>query len=336
MEKSRGTLSVVIPAHNSGSTLERVIEPLSSELTEGDELIVADDGSTDGTPELARSLGARVVTNSGRRGAAGARNSGARAAGGEWLLFVDSDAVAPRGWRGKLSDAVSTGPDAVQAVYGPEAVGRSAATFYKNYYYHYTFTRRMKQRLITGCGTFFFAVRRSGFLELGGFDDHIPGAAVEDADFAARLTGAGGSILLARDIEVLHLRSYTFGELMRYEWNMMRAKVLYMLRRGDGHGVPSVSMARPAEMIPVMTGAAGVWLIPAGLAALAAGLTPGGWIAAFGLAAVSAGHGGFWLRCVKLGGWRGFRAALISFPDLALILPAALAASARYLAGRKY
>src|SRR5439155_21651863 len=58
------------------------------------ELIVVDDGSTDRTVEMARSLGATVVSVNLRK-ISGARNAGARAARGEVLIFVDADTLVP-------------------------------------------------------------------------------------------------------------------------------------------------------------------------------------------------------------------------------------------------
>ena len=259
MEKNYKSISVIIPVHNSEKTLKAVLEPLRDELRIGDELIVVDDRSEDKSREIASRFGAVVISSSDSPGAAGARNTGALTAAGEWVLFIDSDAVAPTGWREKLQQRIDQGSQAVQATYSPVAAGSHAATFYKNFYYYYTFTRRIGSDYITGCGTFFFAVKRSVFQKLEGFDDRIPGATVEDADFAARLVGAGGNILMAPEIEVYHLREYTFPELIGYEWNMMKSKVLYILRRGSGHAVPSVSMATPLEMLPVLSGAVSVW-----------------------------------------------------------------------------
>jgi len=336
MEKNSTSISVVIPVRNSERTLELVLEPLQKELYDGDELIVADDGSQDKSREIASRLGARVISSPGNPGAAGARNSGANSAACDWVLFIDSDAVVPPGWRSMLQQSIDFGTQAVQATYGPVAAGNHAATFYKNFYYYYTFTKRMRSRYITGCGTFFFAVKRSVFEELGGFDERIPGASVEDAEFAARLVGAGGRILMAPEIEVFHLREYTFRDLIRYEWNMMRSKVLYILRRDSDHAVPSVSMATPVEMLPVISGAAGVWLTIAGFIAYAAGWPAGIWLAVAGLLILTAGQAGFWFASVREGGTRGFFAALITLPDLMLILPAVLSGLIMHLAGRKF
>ena len=164
----------------------------------------------------------------------------------------------------------------------------------------------------------------------------IPGATIEDADFAARLTGAGGRILMAPEIEVLHLREYTFFQLMSYEWRMMRSKTLYLLRRDSLHAYPTVSMAKPHEMLPVIAGAAAVWLIPFGCAVRGWGYQAGLWIALAGLLTVVIGHAGFWFSAVRRGGLRGMLASLITFPDLALVVPAFFAAVFRRILGRKY
>lgn len=336
MEENDRSISVIIPVHNSEKTLEAVLEPLRDELRDGDEIVIVDDRSNDNSGEIASRFGAKIIPSSGSPGAAGARNTGAMAAAGEWVLFVDSDAVAPAGWREKLQQRIAQGAQAVQATYSPVAAGSHPATFYKNFYYYYTFTRRMRGDYITGCGTFFFAVKRTVFHELEGFDDRIPGATVEDADFAARLVGAGGRILMAPEIEVYHLREYTFPELMGYEWNMMKSKVLYLLRRDSDHAVPSVSMATPLEMLPVLSGAVSVWLITAGIAAYTAGWMWGIWLAVAGSTILTAGHAGFWIASVREAGLRGFIASLMTLPDLTLIVPAVVSGFIMHLAGRKY
>ncbi len=336
MGKIITSITVVVPVHNSEKTLEAVLEPLRKELLDRDEFIVVDDRSDDRSGEIAAQFGAKVYPNSGSSGAAGARNTGALAAAGEWVLFVDSDAVVPSGWRDKLQQRINQGFAAVQATYSHVAAGNHPATFYKNFYYYYTFTRRIGSDFITGCGTFFFAVKRSVFLELKGFDDRIPGATVEDADFAARLVGGGGRILMAPEIEVYHLREYTFSDLMKYDWKMMKSKVLYLLRRSRDHAVPSVSMATPLEMLPVLSGAVSIWLIPAGLVVYAAASQWGIWLAAAGFLILTTGHAGFWLASIREAGMKGFKASLITLPDLLLIVPALLSGLIMHLSGRKY
>jgi GT2 family glycosyltransferase len=93
----RPTLSVLIVAWNSRAELARTLPALLSELGEGDELIVVDNDSADGTPEVVASLApaARIVRSGRNLGFAAACNRGAARARGDLLLILNPDA-APR------------------------------------------------------------------------------------------------------------------------------------------------------------------------------------------------------------------------------------------------
>lgn len=91
-------LSIIIPAFNEvkllPATLAAVRDAAAVAFTDGLlwEVIVCDNNSTDGTGEVARAAGAMVVFEPVNQ-IARARNSGARAATGDWLLFVDADST---------------------------------------------------------------------------------------------------------------------------------------------------------------------------------------------------------------------------------------------------
>lgn len=100
LESSAGTLkaraphlhqlSIVIPARNEVQGLSRLLPELLVAVP-GAEIIVSDDGSTDGSVELARSLGVRVVRRPYGSGNGSAIKAGARAASREWIVFMDGD-----------------------------------------------------------------------------------------------------------------------------------------------------------------------------------------------------------------------------------------------------
>ena len=89
-------LSIIIPAYNEEKYIEACLESVfraleASAITDGRaEVIVVDNNSTDGTAKLAEEAGARVVFEPLNQ-ISRARNAGARAASGEWLLFIDAD-----------------------------------------------------------------------------------------------------------------------------------------------------------------------------------------------------------------------------------------------------
>jgi GT2 family glycosyltransferase len=96
-------ISVVIPALNAVDTLPQQLRALALQANDADyEVIVADNGSTDGTAQVAnawrRDLSIRVIDASSCRGAAAARNLGVRAARGSVLAFTDADDIVLPGW----------------------------------------------------------------------------------------------------------------------------------------------------------------------------------------------------------------------------------------------
>lgn len=88
------TVSVILPTYNRAHVVGRAIRSVLEQTYEDFELIVVDDGSTDGTEEVVRSFDdprIRYIRHAQNRGGAAARNTGIRAARGEYIAFQDSD-----------------------------------------------------------------------------------------------------------------------------------------------------------------------------------------------------------------------------------------------------
>ena len=85
-------ISVVIPAYNIGKYIRRALDSVLGQSRGADEIIVVDDGSTDGTGEVVKKYGSAVrYIYQDNAGASVARNTGIRAARFEWIAFLDGD-----------------------------------------------------------------------------------------------------------------------------------------------------------------------------------------------------------------------------------------------------
>ena len=107
-------VSIVVPAFNEARGLPATLASIRAASAAFDargwahELIVCDNNSTDGTGDVARAAGARVVFEPVNQ-ISRARNAGAAHATGDWLLFVDADSHPPRALFDDMVEAIAGG-----------------------------------------------------------------------------------------------------------------------------------------------------------------------------------------------------------------------------------
>ncbi|MEI2611115.1 MAG: glycosyltransferase family A protein [Candidatus Promineifilaceae bacterium] len=209
------TFSLIIPVHNGLAHLPRCLAAVQRSRFQDWELIVVDDGSTDGSGRVAETMGARVVGTRGRNGPAFARNLGASQATGQYLFFTDADCELHEDTLGNAAAILQTHPhlDALIGSYDDSPAHPGFISQYKNLLHHFTHqtSREEAQTFWTGCG----AIRRDKFMALGGFDAHrYPRPAIEDIELGYRLRAVGGTIHLAKQVQVKHWKQWTFLSLL--------------------------------------------------------------------------------------------------------------------------
>lgn len=122
--KTAVEVSVVVPTYNERETLPELVGRLHRVLGSGYEVVVVDDGSPDGTAELAQELArrypVRVVRRPGKLGLASAVLAGARVASGRWVVVMDADLSHPPEDVPRLVAALRAGAEvAVGSRYAP-------------------------------------------------------------------------------------------------------------------------------------------------------------------------------------------------------------------------
>ena len=215
------------------------------------EVIVVDDGSTDGSKQMAETMGAKVLSSGGRLGPGGARNQAANSALGDILWFVDADVVVHSDAARRLG--IGFDVEQVVAVFGSYDSNPPARNFfsqYKNLVHHY-YHNRAKDEAHTfwsGCG----AVRRAAFLNCGGFDvERYQYPSIEDIELGHRMIKAGGRIRLLRDVQCTHLKVWRFWNLIHTEI-FRRAIPWSRLIVTSGEGIPNdlnVGVAEQARAV---------------------------------------------------------------------------------------
>jgi len=156
-------LSVVVPVYNDKENVIKCLRALDEELSTDDEIIVVDNGSTDGSLDAVKELN-RVLALSLTDGTVAAvRNYGAKHAKHGILGFVDSDCVIAKGWKKAALDKLNK--DGVVAV-GSKYQNPIMANWIEKAW----FSQRPQNGDVKYINAGNFIVKKDSFLAVGGFD----------------------------------------------------------------------------------------------------------------------------------------------------------------------
>ena len=266
------TLSVVIPTWNRRDLLDKLLRNLQDQTLTPDKVLVVDNGSSDGSADLGRSLGATVIGFVSNQGFARAVNAGVEAAGSELVAILNNDVFLARDYLAELTAALDstsaafacgklyseTRPQEIDATF--DAVSRGG-TAWRCGAGRDDGPVWSEPRDITFAPFTALAVRRAVYMDVGGLDERFE-SYLEDVDFGLRCASKGytgryvpsakgwhlGSATLgvrnsrtvryiSRNQVFLVARHYPTATLIRYGWQIATAQLLWglvALRYGAG------------------------------------------------------------------------------------------------------
>jgi GT2 family glycosyltransferase len=211
-------ISVVIPSCDGGHNLDKCLDAVERLAVSPSEVIVVDDGSSDGSIQRAAARGVRIITTPSRQGPAIARNIGAKAATASIVFFLDADVCVHADAIGRIAAALSDSQvDAVIGSYDDDPSSPDFLSQYKNLMHCFVHQTASSEASTfwSGCG----AIRREVFLELSGFDSSYSRPAIEDIELGYRMRQSGRRIVLDRDLRARHLKRWSF-------WNLVKTDIM--------------------------------------------------------------------------------------------------------------
>lgn len=247
--------SIIVPVFNRPDEVRELLESLTRQTAKDFEVIIVEDGSKTPCKDVCDKFAGILDLHyyyKENSGPGQSRNYGVERANGEYVLIVDSDAVAPAGFMQAIDDELQRQPS--DAWGGPDAAHESFTDVQKAISYAMTsfFTtggiRGGKKQLDKFYPrSFNLGIRREAYLALGGFSKtrfskmSLYG---EDIDFSIRIYKAGYSCRLFPEAWVWHKRRTDFRKFWRQVYNSGYARInlwrMYPEALKPVHALPSV------------------------------------------------------------------------------------------------
>jgi GT2 family glycosyltransferase/pyruvate-formate lyase-activating enzyme len=222
--KQPALVSIIILTHNQLEHTKRCLDSIEAYTSEPYELILVDNGSTDGTPDYLQKYAndhsnVRMIANKKNLGFAAGNNQGMAVANGNYLLLLNNDTVVTKGWLARMLSVFERYPEVgivgpvSNYVSGPQQVKEVS---YRSLEKMHHFAKKWSAAHMGQTMEFYRVVgfcllaKREVIDKIGGLDEQFGSGNFEDDDFCFRAAAAGYKARIAQDAFVHHTGSQTF------------------------------------------------------------------------------------------------------------------------------
>lgn len=234
--------SVIVPTYNRVSLLTKTLESLFRQEHPAFEIIVASDGSSDGTDAYLTRLateGRIQYTKHANSGLAATRRAGLALARGEFVAFTDDDCILPPDWLLRFEqcfrDPEVVGAGGATRTGNPESIYALTNDLISNYFKSVLNERFGQAPYLTGNNVAY----RKGALDRSGGPDPRFRMGAEDRDLAYRVQQGGGRLMYDASIIVAHFNDADFQGFVRHQYRQGKGSQLYYAESGKGSSRPS-------------------------------------------------------------------------------------------------
>jgi glycosyltransferase involved in cell wall biosynthesis len=219
-------VSIIVPTFNGASRIGSCLDALLKQTLAYDaEILVVNDGSTDGTGNVVARYSMVRLINQVNAGPAAARNRGANEAKGNILLFTDDDCIPAPEW---LSSMIAPFEDTevigVKGVY--RTAQRTLAARFVQIEYEDRYRIMARLSSIDFIDTYSAGFRRDRFLEMKGYDISFPVPCAEDIELSYRMSARGWRMKFVPGAIVYHTHPDTLSRYLKKKYKFAFWRVL--------------------------------------------------------------------------------------------------------------
>ncbi len=243
-------VSIVILGFNQLALTKKCIESITAYTRQSFELILVDNGSSDGTGEYFNSIpGAKVIINEKNLGVAKGWNQGLKVAQGDYLMVLNNDTIVVPGWLEnmvRLSECSSQigiiGPRS-NNISGPQVIPDTKLNTeleiqdFGSKWQKENDLKAMEFERITG---FCMLIPKLAFDRIGFFDERYGKGNFEDDDYCLRAKYMGYRLLIAHDSFVFHFGSASFSS-NSVDWQQMMKENMVKFKEKWSHGAAALN-----------------------------------------------------------------------------------------------
>lgn len=223
--------SIVVPTYNRLSQLKLALQSIFNQDLDDYEVIVVDDGSTDGTEQYLKSLAKpklKLICQN-NKGPAAARNAGIRLAQGKYIVFTDDDCTIPLNWLSSFKKVFES--NEVDIIGGAvrnsnkKNIYSEVSQHITNYFVMYLNQEGKSSPFLTSNN---IAYQADVLKKSGGFDERFKKAGGEERALNWKILSTGGKSVYAPDILVDHSHEMDLSGFIRQQLNYGRGSyILY-------------------------------------------------------------------------------------------------------------
>lgn len=256
-------ISIIIPAYNCQSTIAAVLQSVLDQTYSNIEVIIIDDGSTDETGPIVKSIPNVKYFYQDNAGPATARNRGAKEAMGSVLFFTDSDCIAHKDWIEQGLKCLQLGE--TQVVAGSYGIANPESFLARCIWKEIVFRHRALMRKHTkSFGSYNFGIKAQVFQDVGGFNESYRFASGEDNDLSYRICQKGYKICFSRNVLVDHFHPVNVNKYLKEQfrhgfWRVKMYQDFPNMAKGDNYTFWKDIFEMPLAGFCLLTACIAIW-----------------------------------------------------------------------------